>query len=117
MTELLNHASSGYDSAPTIKTSPQCTKVLIYGLVSAAAQTNFFYVNYASLKNRVITFPASSIFDPASIGLDLQEDWLYVRQLASASQTFPGGNLEYVFALLLNAIPEVADFRNISSTE
>lgn len=72
LTELLNHQSTGYDSTPTIKISPQCTKVFVYGLVSAAAQTNFFYVNYANLQNIVITFPAASIFDPASIYFNLQ---------------------------------------------
>ena len=42
---------------------------------------------------------------------------MYVRQLASGSQTVSGGNLEFVFALLLHKIAEVADERNITSQD
>jgi hypothetical protein len=104
LTELLALAPTGFDSAPQVKTSSQLTKVLIYGLVSAAAKTYFYFVDYTTSSNRVITFPTVAIFDPAAIGLILEDSWLYVRQLASGSQTIAGGNLEYIFAILLNTI-------------
>lgn len=56
---------------PTAKISPQATKILIYGLVSAAATTHFFYIDYPTATLRQITFPAYTIFDPANIRLEL----------------------------------------------
>ncbi len=85
-------ATANFTAAPTVYVSPAMTKVLVYGVTSAGFETSFFYIDYAGLSSTELEFPVESVFDKNSVYLVLEEDWLYVRQLASGNQAVAGGN-------------------------
>ena len=117
LTQFFNHSSTSYDSGCNIRVSPLLSKLLVYGVSSGNLATYFFHLDFANQTSSTITFPSTSVFDPASIFIDVQDIWLYVRQLASGSQTVSGGNMEYVYQLIFNTIVEVADLRNITASD
>ena len=117
LTEVFTHTSAGYTSAPSVQTSPLCTKILISGKNGSAFATYFFFIDYAAQASTELTFPSSSVLDPANVRLLVDDSWLYVRQLASSLQSVSGGNLEYVYAIVFDSLIEMADVRNISAAD
>ncbi len=55
--EILSQSLGTYDSMPTIVISPNCTKILVYGMISSTFSTNFYFVDYANLEYFDIEFP------------------------------------------------------------
>ena len=117
LTQVFSHASTGYSSAPSIQTSPFCTKILISGQNGSAFSTYFFFIDYSNQASTELIFPSTSVLDPANVRLLVDDSWLYVRQLASSLQSVSGGNLEYVYAIVFDSLIEMADVRNISAAD
>lgn len=105
LTQILSYTATSFISAPTVRLSPQLTKLLIHGRTSTTIlQTDFYHIDYINLLTTSLTFPSSTVFDPAHIFTALEDKWLYVRQLASTLQTVVGGNIEYVYSIALDTI-------------
>lgn len=68
-------------------TSPDLSKLIIYGLKGADLITNFYHFDFDSNTWLTISFPTDTILDNSNVFIALEENWLYIRQLESVLQT------------------------------
>jgi hypothetical protein len=75
-----------FTSAAAVLTSSRKSKILVHGLSSGSLSTYFYHIDYSSASSTVLTFPTTAVVDPATIMLLLEDEWLYLRQLANGVQ-------------------------------
>lgn len=88
--------------------------LVIYGKDANGASLNFYYVDFAGSTYEQIDFPTESVFDPLNVYMELEETWLYVRQLKSSLQTVTGGNQEFAYYIQYNSILSLSKSQNIA---
>ena len=91
--KILDVQLNGYSATPRLAYSPNLNKVLVYGKSSSGPLVSFYYINYTSTAYVQLDFPSSeAVVDGANMFVAIEEQWVYVRQLASSLQLTPGGN-------------------------
>lgn len=94
----LNYTFNSFTGQPIIQFSPQLTKVLIMGPVSFSNQIDLFYVDYQNLTSQNISFPQSTIYNPATTYFYLEDRFIYIRQVQDPSVTRDDQEFVYYFA-------------------
>lgn len=106
-----------FNSTPKIILSPQLTKLLIFGTTSSGLFTDFYFLDYTNKLDQNLDFPTTSILDPVNTLVLLEENWLYIRQLASNKQTVLGGNQQFFYSIQYNITLILSKSQNISQSE
>jgi hypothetical protein len=110
-----------FNAAPRFWVSSNLTKVMVMGSftpnvsgATAGNRVDAFFVDYDRLTNRTIDFPREAIKDPLNTIIQLEEKFLYLRQINCApNATHP--NQELIFYLDQDTVAKVASKVNITA--
>ena len=117
LTKILEVQYSTFTATPKIILSPGLTKLLVFGTTSSGLFTDFYFLDYANKLYQNLDFPTTSVLDPANTLVLLEENWLYVRQLASSKQTVVGGNQQFFYSIQYNVTLVLSKSQTISKSE
>jgi hypothetical protein len=117
LTKILEVQYNTFVSTPRIILSPGLTKLLVFGTTSSGLFTDFYFIDYDNKLYQSIDFPATSVLDPANTLVLLEENWLYLRQLASVKQTIAGGNQHFFYSIQYNVTLVLSKSQNITQSE
>lgn len=117
LTKILEVQYTSFASTPKIILSPGLTKFIIFGTTASGLFTDFYFIDYDNKLSQNLDFPTTSVIDPANTLVLLEENWLYVRQLASSKQTVAGGNQQFFYSIQYNVTLVLSKSQSISQSE
>ena len=117
LTKILEVQYSTFTSVPKIILSPGLSKLLVFGTTSSGLFTDFYFFDYTNELYQNLDFPTTSVLDPANTLVLLEENWLYVRQLASSKQTVVGGSQQFIYSIQYNVTLVLSKSQSISESE
>lgn len=117
LTKILEVQYSTFTSAPQIILSPGLSKLLVFATTSSGLFTDFYFLDYTNELYQNLDFPTTSVLDPANTLVLLEENWLYVRPLASSKQTVVGGNQQFIYSIQYNVTLILSKSQSISESE
>jgi len=123
LTVCLNYTFTHFVNRPQIQISSNFTKILIMGPFTPPNTTDVkpkfdaFFVDYDRIQNANISFPLDTVKDPRSTFINLDEQFLYIRQLFNASANNTYQNQEFVYFIDQNVVLKLASKTNITNEQ
>ena len=88
---FFNYSFDNFSATPQIQASQKLTKIVVMGPINlngaVKPKVDAYFFDYTSMTYRNITFPKEAIVDANKTFLSVGEQFFYIRQLNTTSNT------------------------------